>query len=219
MAHCFGGIVGAQARPTASRALEGPRLPDTACLRQTGPLLSEGTPEPVAHFRASVEIRNRTRTPVIPTKTIDPSLRRPAPKPIVWLRQPPGEAGDSMTAMTVQSTRRDPRYELRSGSSFVEFSDPELAREHGPAELVRISIAGLAFRMQREPNLAVGTVIRGVTIRVGECHIEGELVVRSIDVSNEQMTEVGCLFYPRGRGMPERLMALISGIEAVLAHR
>ena len=125
--------------------------------------------------------------------------------------------GETNMANTYTSTRRDPRFELRKGSSFVVFSDPKFSREHGEAELTRISASGLAFRTEREPDLAIGTVIKGATIQVGGCRVAGELVVRSIEPTKESTTEVGCLFYPRGPGMPETLLAIISGMEALLA--
>lgn len=115
------------------------------------------------------------------------------------------------------STRRDQRYELPRGTSFVEFQNPLSESQGANAELVRISVAGLALETSGPSMLRTGAIVKGVRVRVGECRIEGDLVVRSIEPAKDPALEVGCLFYPSGDRNAERLMALIAGIDAARA--
>lgn len=114
------------------------------------------------------------------------------------------------------STRRDPRYELREGTSFVEFPAPASARLGESAALLRVSVAGLAFRTGGLVELEAGEAFKGVTVRVGSCRLTGDLVVRSVVPAEKGGTEIGCLFDPSGRESTERWSGIIAGIEATL---
>ena len=113
------------------------------------------------------------------------------------------------------STRRDTRYQLRAGTSSIEFPGHLSKTLGSSAVLTRISVSGLGFETDASTALETGALLEGVTIRVGDCMLKGDLVVRSIEPAGDPAVEVGCLFYPTGRGDGDRLMALIAGIEAV----
>ncbi len=114
---------------------------------------------------------------------------------------------------TVPFTRRDARHDLSRGSSFVELPYPVSKTDHTSAALTRISVAGLAFETTSEPTLDVGAIVAGVTVRVGDCRLRGDLVVQAL-ATTAPPVEVGCLFYPAAPADADRLMALIAGIEA-----
>jgi hypothetical protein len=112
------------------------------------------------------------------------------------------------------STRRDPRHALRPGTYFVEFPRPLSETQDARVSLTHISVAGLAFQLAGMPGLETGSTVKGVTVRIGDCRLEGDVVVQYVDSAKAPAVEVGCLFYPAGRDNADRLMALIAGIEA-----
>lgn len=112
------------------------------------------------------------------------------------------------------STRRDPRYALRTGSSTVECLGLKTNSARWIAALTRISVAGLAFETTAPPAFEVGEVIKDVTVRIEDCRLQGDLVVQDLSMPVSYSVEVGCLFYPATPGDGDRLMALIAGIEA-----
>jgi len=114
-------------------------------------------------------------------------------------------------------TRRDPRHALRPGSCFVDFPGPLSDTEDASAPMTHISVAGLAFQTAVLPGLEAGSIVEGVTVRVGDCRIEGDIVVQYVDPTKTPGAEIGCVFHPAGDGNADRLMALIAGIEAARA--
>jgi len=117
--------------------------------------------------------------------------------------------------VTPPSTRRDARYALRPGSSTVQFSDPGAVGGTTRAELTRISIAGLAFDIDRgAEKFSQGMRLKGVTVRIGSCTLGGDLSVRSAMPGADSRTQIGCLFFPDTHESEKSWMALIAGIEA-----
>ena len=114
---------------------------------------------------------------------------------------------------SANSTRRDPRHELPGDTSIVEFPEPLSGTKDLSAVLTRISVAGLAFETTSSPTLHAGAIIKGVTVRVGDCRLHGDLVVQYLETAKSPDVEAGCLFYPSGAPDADRLMALIAGIE------
>jgi len=112
------------------------------------------------------------------------------------------------------STRRDERYALRPGSSFVEFPDPRSAEGHWTAGLRMVSVSGFAFEATDAcPRVKGGDEFRGVTLRIGGCVLEGDIVVRNTRETDGRL-EIGCLFYPGTREWEDLWMTLLAGIEA-----
>jgi hypothetical protein len=115
--------------------------------------------------------------------------------------------------MHAPSTRRDSRYSLRAGSSCVEFTDPAGTGSRMRGALVIASAAGIAFQIDGEPErYAAGTSLDQALLRVGECILEGEAVVRNVRRIAPERIEVGCLFYPAVHD-EDRWMTLLAGIE------
>jgi len=114
------------------------------------------------------------------------------------------------------STRRDQRFALRPGSAFVEFPDPNSTDGHWTAGLRMVSVSGFAFEAtDRCPQVRGGDEFRGVTLRIGECMLEGDIVVRNTR-QTESHLEVGCLFYPGSREGEDLWMTLLAGIDAAI---
>jgi hypothetical protein len=119
---------------------------------------------------------------------------------------------------TATSTRRDERFNLRPGCSFVEFREPLRAGGPTAAALTRVSVAGLSFDLPAgEKPLPEGTRLRGVALRIGDCLIEGDVVIRSSAHLGGRV-ETGCLFYPDTE-CEDRWMTLLAGVAAAAEGR
>ncbi|MCP3982310.1 MAG: hypothetical protein GY716_23655 [bacterium] len=119
--------------------------------------------------------------------------------------------------LTPPSTRRDPRFNLKRGSSIVELDDPAGSGQSIEGVLTRVSAAGLAFETAAAPVAYIpGRSLGSLAVRVGECALRGEAVVRNIRNLGQGQIEVGCLFYPDVED-EDRWMTLLAGIEVALA--
>ncbi len=84
------------------------------------------------------------------------------------------------------------------------------------APLATVSVAGLEFALQTgNEAIRVGSRIPQVTVRIGECTLRGELLVRNVRTHGERPA-FGCLFYPAPGSDEERWMTVLSGIDAAL---
>ena len=80
--------------------------------------------------------------------------------------------------------------------------------------LKMISASGFAFEsMDDAPTLREGDQFRAVTIRVGDCVLKGDVVVRNFRQADAGL-EIGCLFHPQSPEWEDRWMTLLAGIEA-----
>jgi hypothetical protein len=114
---------------------------------------------------------------------------------------------------TPPSTRRDTRHRLRDGSSCVEFDDPHADGASVRGAVVAVSAAGLCFRVDADAtSYPAGTCLTALTVRVGECLLRGEAVVRNVRGLGPNRVELGCLFYPAA-AEEDRWMTLLAGIE------
>jgi hypothetical protein len=96
----------------------------------------------------------------------------------------------------------------------VEFPDPKSADGHWTAGLRMVSVSGFAFEATDQcPRVRGGDEFRGVTLRIGECVLEGDIVVRYTRQADNHL-EVGCLFYPGSREWEDLWMTLLAGIDA-----
>lgn len=111
--------------------------------------------------------------------------------------------------------RRDPRYALREDRAFAEFDDPrDGARWCG--RLLSLSAAGIALMVDARLDFNSGTVLEGVTLRVGPCELHGRIVVKNVRIIEcEVRSVIGGLFYPGNESESRAVMALIAGMEAV----
>ncbi len=113
------------------------------------------------------------------------------------------------------SRRRDPRHSLRPGVGFVEFGTRGSGSRDRRADLNWVSVAGLTFEADADPDIEPGTLLEAATVCVGECEVEGELSVKSVRRVNESRLETGCLFYPSSYAAAEKWSAVIAVIQAV----
>jgi hypothetical protein len=114
-----------------------------------------------------------------------------------------------------ESTRRDRRYNLRQGAAFVEFADPRTTGRRVSAALKLISAAGLCF--ETEPwgrELLPGSILLDTTLRVGDCVLRGEIILRNVHDGEKRSVILGGIFCPASPEIEDRLMTLIAGIEA-----
>jgi len=111
------------------------------------------------------------------------------------------------------TTRRDLRYKVRRGIAFVEFEIEDSGRLRG--DLTSVSVAGLAFEVDTDTGLEQDTQVQAATILIGECVIEGDLVVKFIHPVNESKIETSCVFYPSSHVGAEKWSAVVAVIKAV----
>ena len=119
-----------------------------------------------------------------------------------------------MESLAVEE-RRDPRYYLRANHAFVEFDDPAQPDTHWSGRLVGLSAAGINLTIDALPQLEPGTILRDVTLRIGNCRISGSITIKNLKPLDETRLQLGGLFYPGSEMEASRLMALLAGMEAV----
>ena len=114
-----------------------------------------------------------------------------------------------------QSTRRDTRYRLASGAASVEFDAPPGGGARLRGSVIKVSVSGLLFGVDKSPqNLDVGAVLHCVEVQVGDCTIEGEVVVRDVRHVGPSGIEIGGILYPSSYEIEEKWMAVVAGIRA-----
>jgi len=91
-----------------------------------------------------------------------------------------------------QNYRRDPRVELARETASVEF---ESGARRFLGEVLTISASGLAFSLDDDRSLEVGTILTAVSVRIDDRIAQGDLIVRSRRAGDSRV-EFGCLFYP-----------------------
>ncbi len=115
---------------------------------------------------------------------------------------------------TQPSTRRDPRYAIRSGSvvDFNSLGDGDLVS----GALTSINVAGFAFRTDGDSHdYPTGTRLGRVTLTLSRCVITGDAVVRSAIAAADGRVEVGCLLYPIPHD-EDRWLTIIAGVDAAI---
>ncbi|NJN64012.1 MAG: hypothetical protein HC882_03470 [Acidobacteria bacterium] len=118
--------------------------------------------------------------------------------------------------MSITTSRRvHPRYSMDAGTSAsVEFVFPFPGGHHCSMKLRDISASGLSFMLDRPmPGLEAGDSIDRVTVRVGELHLHGDLLVMHLTPDASPGSACGALFYPRGDRNIIALQRLIDRLE------
>lgn len=122
--------------------------------------------------------------------------------------------------MTIsQACRRKVRRHSTTGTveACVEVTYPDSDARNVRLPLVDISISGLSFVMTEElPAIENGTNLPEVVVRLGECEIQGELVVMHT-TPHDDRTICGALFYAETDDDLMKLRSAIAGMEAVLS--
>lgn len=120
-------------------------------------------------------------------------------------------------ALDPLSTRRDTRHLVRPGTCFVALEPPEPNKARSWVALIQMSVCGLSFELDGDaPEIVSGQCLEGLTVRIGQCLVQGDALVRSTASRGASGLEVGCLFYPASPDDQERWMAVIAGLEAAL---
>jgi hypothetical protein len=118
--------------------------------------------------------------------------------------------------MTTKSMlrQRDRRYTiLRPDKAVVEFSH---GRRDWRLPLVDMSVAGLSFTVDEEvPGLEEGLKLEGVVVRITECQMHGDLVIRRVTEQTDWSTHYGAIFYPAEESDMLKLNGVLAGIEAI----
>jgi hypothetical protein len=113
------------------------------------------------------------------------------------------------------SSRRDRRFSLRPGCGFVEFDYPPSGRRWRAA-LIQISVCGVSFEKTEDmPDLAPGTTLEGVSLRVGDCEVCGTIRINNTAKLGASGSVFGSLFYTASERDQTRLMGLIAGMGAI----
>ena len=113
--------------------------------------------------------------------------------------------------------QRDRRYTiLRPDKAAVEFSH---GRRDWRLPLVDLSVAGLSFTVDEEvPGLTEGLKLEDVVVRITECEMHGDLVIRRATSQADWSTHYGAIFYPAEEADMQKLNGVLAGIEAIHAR-
>ena len=91
----------------------------------------------------------------------------------------------------------------------MEFDSDGVRRR---AELVDVSVAGMTFALDSGPRLDKGAVVTNATLHIGECVVDGELLVKHSEPVRNSRADVGCLFFPTSQLGEEKLSAVLAGL-------
>ena len=118
--------------------------------------------------------------------------------------------------MAIRTTlrQRDRRYTiLRPDKAVVEFSH---GRRDWRLPLVDLSVAGLSFSVDEEvPGLDEGLKLEGVVVRITECEMHGDLLIRRATANPDWSTHYGAIFYPAAEADMLKLNGVLAGIAAI----
>ena len=117
-------------------------------------------------------------------------------------------------AQKAPSTRRDPRIALPDGVGFVEFTSGGPDDRRLRADLVAVSVSGVTLEMDSGPSFENGAIFHNASAHVGDCVVEGELLVKHSEPVDASRLEVGCLFYPSSQLDEEKWSAVLAGLQA-----
>jgi hypothetical protein len=117
-------------------------------------------------------------------------------------------------AVRTVSRRKQTRYDVSSsGNATVEFSFPRPGLAPLRFALVDIGLSGIRFAYGDElAGMEVGTTLGEVTLRVGSCEMQGELVVMHITPVSEAIAHCGALFYPASDEELTKLKGVVAGL-------
>ena len=117
-------------------------------------------------------------------------------------------------AQKTPTTRRDPRFALPGGTGFVEFDSGRPGGGRVRADLTDVSVAGVTFELDAGSSFKKGEILSNASAHVGDCVVEGELLVKHSELVHETRLEVGCLFYPSSQLDEEKWSAVLAGLQA-----
>ena len=110
-------------------------------------------------------------------------------------------------------TRRDCRLAVPPGVGFVEFHVRDVRIR---ADIVKVSVAGLTLAIDSASGIRADECFPRSVVRVGECHVLGELLVKYAVERDPGRFELGCLFYPSSALAEEKWSAMVSVLHAAV---
>ena len=110
--------------------------------------------------------------------------------------------------------RRDPRFFVPFGAGFVELATGDSDGGRHRADIVEASVAGMTLELDPGPSFDSEQVIRDAKVQIGECVVEGELLVKHSEPTRGSRLELGCLFYPSSLLDEEKWAAVLAGLQA-----
>ena len=132
----------------------------------------------------------------------------------------PNQGEDRSGSATTEwafENREDRRLALPDGErAVVEFDYPN---PHGPRRtlpLLDISATGVAFTVSRSlRGLERGSNLTDVVLRVGQCEVEGELLLSHVTPLNDDGSMCGGRFFPMTQADQLKLAKLLTAMNAV----
>jgi len=122
-----------------------------------------------------------------------------------------------MSSIT-KSRRRQHRYFVsRDKTACVEFEHPMPNGRHFRLPIYNFSASGVSFYLDDENNLSeldAGTDLAKATVRVGDCMIQGDLVIMHMTPGEGSRLICGALLYPTTDNDLVKLKSVIAGMEA-----
>ena len=117
-----------------------------------------------------------------------------------------------------KSRRRQPRYSVsRPKEVCVEFEHPSPNGRHFRLPVVNLSSSGISFLVGAQddfPEPEEGSTIPRAVVRVGECMINGDMLIMHTTPGSGSGYVCGALLYPNSDDDLVKLKSVIAGMEA-----
>lgn len=100
-----------------------------------------------------------------------------------------------------------------SREAWVGFTYPQPNGKLRRLRLLDVSAAGFSFECDLDPGeLEVGATVRDTTIQIGDCTLQGELLIMHM-TEDVEIGVRGALFYPATDADLVKLKSLLAGLE------
>ena len=121
-----------------------------------------------------------------------------------------------MTTSTTCRRTQQRHTAVGTHSASIELSYPQPKGKRYLLELVDLSVSGLSFVFEDElSGIEGGTSLSDVRIHLGDCEIQGDLVVMHVTERSATQWTCGALFYAASDTDLLKWRSAIAGIEAV----
>ena len=125
-------------------------------------------------------------------------------------------------SVRTQTRRKQRRYTIvRDSDAIIAFEYPCPNGRPYKLPLINVSKSGLSFALDDRDELAMldaGTRIEDVVVTIGDCAIDGEMVLMHLTPDASSKALCGALFYPTSDDDLIKLRSLVAGMEAVTAE-
>jgi hypothetical protein len=120
-----------------------------------------------------------------------------------------------LTFNSLAQRRRDPRFKLRRGAARIHVGAQRSGATGLQGDLAEVSASGIAFELSgQDAVFDVGDVLTSVALRVGDCVLLGDILIRNKRELGASTTSFGALLYPDSTRSEDRMMSIISGLAA-----